>query len=259
MLTPSTAVNVRRRCRTGRRGHGPRGRSSLVPRFQLNRVGFDHPPVRQHRANGRRASTRRGDRPVSEQCRPRDSARVIGRQTPRCERTSRRHRRRIRWSARHRGEWQLSVGGHVRDARDERPGIRMGRLPQRAHRQVLDDAAAVHDQDPGGDLGDDGDVVADEQDAGASRSSRTWRSKVSMSAARSRRARWSARRPRPVPARPSVPCLSSHADACPPDNSLGYWRARIGAIGNRTAASRSIARVMASPAGKSLMHFGYLG
>ena len=60
------------------------------------------------------------------------------------------------------------LGAHPRDRVDERPGVRVPRVPEElVGVGDLDDPAEVHDGDPVAEVLHDGEVVRDEQDAQA--------------------------------------------------------------------------------------------
>ena len=84
------------------------------------------------------------------------------------------------------------------------------------------------------------------------------RAAAAPGAARSRRARWSARRRRSAPASPMSPMAIIARWRMPPENSCGYWRARRSAAGTRTARSRSTARANAGR-GQAVVLRGDLG
>ena len=66
------------------------------------------------------------------------------------------------------GPARRAVEGTARQAGEQASRVRMARRPeQRSHVGLLDHPAGVHDDDPVGDLGDDAEVVGDEQDGHA--------------------------------------------------------------------------------------------
>ena len=59
----------------------------------------------------------------------------------------------------------VDVAGRVRRARKQALGVGVALVSEEiVHRSLFDDAAAIHDDDVMGDLGDHAEVVGDEQD-----------------------------------------------------------------------------------------------
>ena len=118
-----------------------------------------------------------------------------------------------------------------RDRAEQAPGVRVLRVVEDvALRAALDDAAGVHDDDLVGDLGDDAEVVRDQDHGRVEVVLAAGRSARGSAPGSSRRAPSSARRRSGRPGCTRAPSRSSRAGACRP---------RTGADSRRRATRRS--------------------
>ncbi len=109
-------------------------------------------------------------------------------------------------------------------------------------RALLDDPPGVHDDDPVGDVGDDAEVVRDEDDPGAALLAQAPQLVAGSAPGSSRRARSSARRRSAGSASRRAPSRSSRAGACRRRTRAGRSAARSRARGMPTRSISSTAR-----------------
>ena len=93
-------------------------------------------------------------------------------------------------------------------------------------RGLLDGAPGVHDHDPVGEVGDHAEVVRDEQDRGADLGRAGRAARRGCRPARSRRARWSARRRPAACGRQATAIAIITRCRMPPESWCGYSRSR---------------------------------
>ena len=161
---------------------------------------------------------------------------------PDLEILGRHHHRRVRPRRRRIG---LRLGGE----QGARIGV-LGRAEDALDRTALDDLALLHHADPVGQLAHDAEVVGDEQHRHAEPDLCVLERLRGSAPARSRRARWSARRRSAGPARWPAPWRSSRAGAARRRAGAGRLASRPGRVRMPPCPSESMIFARACVAGR---------